>query len=131
MPNGLINRVVLKSGVAAALDKVLLPAGGLQLPPLGPPPGTITIVRGPGLIGFKLDGTLRWLIDVRRFAGTPTLTSQPTPQNGLKIELKDARFPGTQLPADFACELRPKTFLGTPMGIKFTLGGFHGLVATF
>jgi hypothetical protein len=83
-------------------------------------------VHGTGRIGFKLNGTLHWLIDVRRFAGTPTLISQPTPQNGLRIELKDARFPGTQLPADFICELRPKTFLGTPMEISFTLGGFHG-----
>src|SRR5207249_1082822 len=120
------NRVLLKSGAVSALDKMMMPAGGSQLPPLGPPPGKITIVHGSGRIGFKLNGTLHWLIDVRRFAGTPTLISQPTPQNGLRIELKDARFPGTQLPADFICELRPKTFLGTPMEISFTLGGFHG-----
>jgi hypothetical protein len=126
MPLGLINRVVLKTGVATALDKLLLPGELVHLPPLGPAPGVITIVQGPGFIGFKLNGVLRWLIDVRRFAGTPTLTSQPTPQHGLRIELKDARFPGTELPADFVCVIGPKGFLGTPMSITFTLGGFHG-----
>ena len=50
------------------------------------------------------------------------------PQNGLRFELKNARFPGTELPADFACALRPKGILGTPMAITFTWGGFHGSV---
>jgi hypothetical protein len=126
MSLGLINRLVLKSGVTATLNPLLLPGEDLRLPPLGPAPGVITIVQGPGLIGFKLNGTLRWLIDVRRFAGNPTLTSQTTPQHGLRIELKDARFPGTQLPADFVCVIGPKGFFGTPMTITFTLGGFHG-----
>lgn len=128
MSEGLINRLVLRSGVAAILDKVLLPLGEATLPPAGPPSGIITTVQGPGFIGFKLNGTLRWLIDVRRFAGTPTLTTRATPQNELRIELKGARFPGTQLPADFVCVVRPKGFFGTPMEITFNLGGFHGQV---
>ena len=128
MSKGLINRLVLRTGVTATLNKVLFPGDGLKLPPLGPAPGMITIVQGPGLIGFKLNGTLRWLIDIRRFSGTPSLTSQATPQNGLRIELKDARFPGTQLPADFVCLVGPKGFFGTPMTITFTLGGFHSQV---
>jgi len=128
MSEGLINRLVLRSGVAAILDKVLLPLGELTLPPAGPPSGIITTVQGPGFIGFKLNGILRWLIDVRRFAGTPTLTTRATPQNELRIELKGARFPGTQLPADFVCVVRPKGFFGTPMEITFNLGGFHGQV---
>ena len=126
MPAGPINRLILKGSVASALDDVLFPGGQFPWPPLGPPIGTITTVQGPGLIGFKLNGALKWLVDVNRFAGNPALIIQPTPGNGRRIELKNARFPGTELPADFVCVLRPKNFLGTPMDIKFTLGSFHG-----
>src|SRR5262245_18872962 len=64
MPQGLLNRLVLRSDLASVFDKGLFPDSGLQLPPPGPPPGTVTTVQGPGLIGFKLNSTLRWLIDV-------------------------------------------------------------------
>ena len=119
----LLNRSILQTGVAAALDKALLPPSGLQWPPFHPP-GAVTTVQGPGMIGFKLNGVLRWLIDLQRFAGNAQLITKPTPQHGLRIELKQARFPGTQLSADFVCVLHPKGVLGTPMDIKFTLGGF-------
>jgi hypothetical protein len=126
MAEGRINRLLLRSDVTATLDKLLLPARGLNLPPLGPPRGIITTVQGPGFIGFRLNGILRWLVDVRRFTGTPTLTTETTPPGELRIELTGARFPGTQLPADFVCVVRPKGFFGTPMEITFNLGGFHG-----
>jgi hypothetical protein len=128
MAQGLLNRLVLRSGISSVFDKVLLPAGELEPFPLGPPPGTVTTVQGPGSIGFRLNGVLRWLIDMKLFAGSPTLATRATPQHGLRIELKGARFPGTELPADFVCVLQPKSFLGTPMEIAFTLGGFHGQV---
>ncbi|HWY45334.1 MAG TPA: hypothetical protein VNX66_17685 [Candidatus Sulfotelmatobacter sp.] len=121
-----INRLVLQSGVASVLEKLLLHGGGLVFPPLGLPPGPVTTVQGPGQIGFKLNGTLVWHIDVKLFAGNPTLTSKPTPQHGLRIQLKGARFPGTELSADFVCVLGPRGFLGTPMDLTFVLGGFHG-----
>jgi hypothetical protein len=123
-----INRLALRSGVVDILDKLVGIGPGITLPPLGPPPGTVTIVQGAGQIGFKLNGTLVWRIDVNFFAGSPTLSITPMPQNGLRFELKNARFPGTELPADFACALRPKGILGTPMSITFTWGGFHGSV---
>ncbi len=125
MAQSLFNRLVLGDSVTSLLDKVLLPVGGLKLPPIGPPPGIITLVQSPGVLGFKLNGTLRWLIDVRFFAGAPTLVTKSTPK-GFRIQLRNARFPGTQLPADFVCVLQPKGILGTPMDITFTLGGFHG-----
>ena len=125
MAGSLINRLVLRSGVASAFDKTQF-YDTLRLLPLAPPLGAVTTIQRPGLIGFKLNGTLRWLIDVKRFAGNPTLVIDPTTQDGLRIELRNARFPGTQLPADFDCVLRPKGFLGTPIDIVFALGGFHG-----
>ena len=38
------------------------------IPPPPPPiplpvPGTVQLVTGPGLVGFKLNGVLRWLVD--------------------------------------------------------------------
>jgi hypothetical protein len=95
-------------------------------PPLGFGVGKLDIVQSPGLIAFKLDGTLRWLIDVRRFAGTSSLSTNPTLTGGLRIELKGARFPGTELPADLVCILGKTGLFGTPIDLTFTLGGFHG-----
>jgi len=31
--------------------------------PLPPPPATVQLVTGPCLVGFKLNGVLRWLVD--------------------------------------------------------------------
>jgi hypothetical protein len=124
MAGSLLDRVVLRSDVVSLLDKVLL-QGPLPIPLPGPPTGTVTTVQAPGVFGFKLNGTLVWVIDVKRFAGAPILITQPTPQHGLRIELRNARFPGTQLPADFVLVLGPPGFLGTPMELSFTLGGFH------
>jgi hypothetical protein len=86
--------------------------------------GLIEIVTGPGLVGFKLNGTLRWLIDVKFFAGKPVLNLNQV-QDGLQVELTGARFPGTNLSADFVCELRKTNRPDTRMNLSMTLGGFH------
>jgi hypothetical protein len=92
-------------------------------PPLVPP-GTVTIVQAPGIVAVRLNGVVRWIIDVRQFAGSPTLTVTGTLPHAVEIRLKNARFPGTSLPADFVCSLKPRTLLGTPMELRFVLGGF-------
>jgi len=47
------------------------------LPPsaIGITPQKLGVVQGKGTIMFTLNGRPRWLIDVSRFAGTATLTS--------------------------------------------------------
>lgn len=97
-------------------------------PPIGVPPGTLRVVEAPGTVTFTLNGVSRWVIDVRRFAGTPTLTVRPTPQQGTAITLHDALFPGTHLPADFVCIVGRTGPFGTPADITFTFGGFHAQV---
>jgi hypothetical protein len=92
-------------------------------PPLLPP-GTVTITQAQGVVAFRLNGIIRWLIDVRQFAGSPTLSVTGTLPHAVEIRLKDARFPGTLVPADFVCSLKPRTIFGTPMELKFVLGGF-------
>jgi hypothetical protein len=84
------------------------------------------VVQGPGTVTFTLNGIPRWVIDVSRFGGTPSLTLQTTPQQERSIALKNALFPGTQLPADFVLIVGQTGPLGTPGDIEFTLGGFHG-----
>jgi hypothetical protein len=96
--------------------------------PFGPGLGKLGVIRGPGAIGFTLNGSLRWLIDVRRFAGSPALTVQGGAKRVTGVELKGARFPGTELPADFVLKIQPTGTLGTPTSFKFTLGGFQGQV---
>jgi hypothetical protein len=95
-----------------------------QLPPIGLPPGRLGMVEGPGTITFTLNNIPRWVIDVRGFAGTPTLGTRLSPQ-GTTITLHGARFPGTELPADFVCIVGSTSPFGTPADISFTLGGFH------
>ncbi|MEH2562957.1 hypothetical protein [Bradyrhizobium sp. AZCC 2289] len=95
-------------------------------PPIPLPlPGTVQIVTGPGLVGFKLNGVLRWLVDEKWFGGTPVLTYGPL-LTGYRIELKGALYAGTSLTADFVMTLAAKTATGTPMDMTMSLGGFHG-----
>lgn len=114
-----LNLTVLRSGATSLLNKLI---------PFPPPPigvGKLDIIHGPGFIAFELNKTLRWLIDIRRFAGSPSLSTQPTLAGGLHIELKGARFPGTELPADLVCLVAKTGIFGTAMDLTFTLGGFH------
>lgn len=97
----------------------------LPLPGPLPPPGTVTTITGPGLIGFKLNGVLVWVIDQKLFGGTPVLT-HTVKGTAVRVELKGALYPGTKLPADFVLLLAPKGLSGTPMDMTMTLGGFHG-----
>src|SRR6516165_5847029 len=114
-----LNLFTLRSSLASVLET------GPTIPlPIPQPPGTVTIVTGPGTIGFKLNGVLRWVVDEKLFGATPALTFGAQGQ-GFRVELKGALYPGTQLSADFVCLFSPKTVRGTPMDISMTLGGFH------
>jgi len=124
--------------VSAVRRSALSPSGPLTspvappplpppLPPLGPP-GKLGVVQGPGTIVLTLNGVPRFAIDVKRFGGTPTLTLKPTLPHGATITLKNARFPGTELPADFVLVLAQTGPLGTPAKLTFTLGGFDAQV---
>src|SRR6266702_3606301 len=107
-----LNVSAVRSGVASLLGKsaATIPP---HLPPIGVLPGKLGVVQGPGTIGFTLNGVLLWLIDINRFAGTPTLTIKPA-QPITRITLQGTRFPGTQLPADFVLLVQATGPLGTP-----------------
>ena len=114
--------------MTSVLDTVIN-AGLVVTPPVfGPPAATLTVTQGPGYIQFELDGTVRWTVNVRLFAGSPTLTVDPAPHGGSRIVLDNARFPGTEIPADFVADLQPRGFLGTRLDLAFTWGGFRSTV---
>jgi hypothetical protein len=114
---------VLNRAISLASAGIHLP----QLPTLGILPGKLGVVQGPGTITFTLNNVPKWLIDVKRFAGTPTLTITPGPQES-RITLQGARFPGTELSADFVLLVEKTTAAGTPATLSFTLGGFKAQV---
>ncbi len=117
----ILNSNLLSAALSSLASKIASPI--IQFPPILPP-GTVTITQSPGIVTFRLNGVIRWIIDVRQFAGTPVLTVTGALPHAVKIQLKNARFPGTQLPADFTCTLKPRTIIGTPMELKFVFGGF-------
>jgi hypothetical protein len=76
---------------------------------------------------FCLDGRERWVIDTRRFAGTPRFSTGS--ENGdLVLTLAGARFAGTAIPADFQCRISPAQ-LGSHIEIRFSFAGLHGRTA--
>ncbi len=79
-----------------------------------------------GRVAFAMGGVDRWVIDANRFAGSPDL--QVEKADGLiKFRLVNARYPGTDLPADMACEVR-RGLAGWQMTLKMKLGGFEATV---
>ena len=65
----------------ALRDGFFLPDAGTQPLPSSPVGLTpkLGVVQGAGTVTFTLDGTPRWLIDVNRFAGTPSLKLRAWP----------------------------------------------------
>lgn len=85
--------------------------------------GDFEIVGDARRVAFLLGGRERWVIDTRRFAGEPRLTLERT-ERTVRVELRNARYPGTDLPADFVCEVRPG-LVKRPMDLRMTLGDFR------
>jgi hypothetical protein len=56
-------------------------------------------------IGFLLNGHERWAVDCATFSGAPKLLVTENP-HGVEVCLENARFPGTEWPADFQLVLR-------------------------
>ncbi len=110
-------------GLAGAAAVTMQPAGkALKAGLLG----NFDVKGDDKCVTFSLGGKPRWVIDTRRFAGSPKLSFQRG-KHLVRVELKDAVFPGTSLPADFRCEIRP-AIVGSRMKLKLALGGFEAEV---
>ena len=85
--------------------------------------GSFDLATGPGRAVFSLGGKERWVVDVKRFAGSPRLTVERG-EGLVRLTLTDAKYPGTDLPADFVCEVR-RSLVNWRMKISLALGGMQ------
>lgn len=83
----------------------------------------IQFIAGDGIAAFQLNGENRWVIDTRRFGGTPRL-SVDRADTRIRCELKGATYPGTELPADMVCEAKPGP-AGWTLRLNLALAGFR------
>ena len=106
-------------GLAGAAA-VTLPPGGelLQAHLLGP----VEYVREEGRVRFRLEGEDRWSLDPAMFGGTPRLGVDGD-DDGLRLSLRGATFPGTTWPADMTCHVR-RGLLGYTIRISLAFGAF-------
>ena len=81
----------------------------------------------PGRAVFRLGEEVRWTVDVARFAGAPKLRTEELAQ-GMLVELTGAKYPGTEIPADFTATITKDAF-GATMDLKLGLDGFHSKVS--
>lgn len=88
--------------------------------------GDFDIVGDKDRVALTLGGKERWVIDTARFVGRPSIDVRKG-KEGIQVTLKGARYPGTELPADLHCEIRPGLF-GRRMKITMPLGGFTASV---
>jgi hypothetical protein len=58
---------------------------------------------------FYLGKDLLWTVDPERFVGRPRLRVEQSPRL-LSLSLREARYPGTRVPADFRCRCHPTGF---------------------
>lgn len=88
--------------------------------------GPFSVLRGDDRVAFALEGLERWVVECSRFAGDPRLTLERVGA-GYHLALAGARYPGTDLPADFTCELQP-ALLGWRMDLRLALGDLRASV---
>jgi hypothetical protein len=86
--------------------------------------GRAEVRHGNGWVAFSVRGVERWRIETRRFSGSPRITFSRT-EHEIHVSLAGARYPGTELPADFECTVRPG-FLSSSLSIRFALGELEG-----
>ncbi len=89
--------------------------------------GRAEVKQGKGWVAFSAGGEERWRIDRACFSGSPRVSLTRSEQE-IHVSLTGARYPGTDLPADFTCTVRPG-LLSSSMSIRFALGNLEGSCA--
>jgi len=89
--------------------------------------GTFDLATERERASFLIDGKEAWVIDTRNFGGKPSLTVDRSAQ-GIRLALRDATFPGTDLPADLSADILPQANHRWTMRLRMALGGFAGEV---
>ncbi len=86
--------------------------------------GPVEIVETEGAVHFRVAGIDRFVIDRRRFDGE-ALLSVTRDARLITVDLSDARYPGTSLPADMRFEIRTG-LAGRTLDLTMALGDFRG-----
>lgn len=86
--------------------------------------GNIRMERSKGRVVFHFRDRERWIIDVKRFTGSPRLEIDRS-QKEIVIRLLEAFYPGTLLPAGFTARLQP-----TLSGWKMVMNSETGINST-
>jgi len=86
-------------------------------------PSPFQFVAGHDRVVFRTGGRDKWVIDTRSFVGSSQLSTVQH-KDAIRIELKDARYPGTEIPADFICDLTRRAE-GWQMHLQLKWGGFE------
>ncbi len=99
-PN-LTRRSLLKlGGLAAVSSTPLLRNAGTMV--IGP----FELRHDASSVEVHYAGHLRWRVDIREYSGQAVLNVQRT-ERAIDISVRDARFAGTDIPADFKCCIKP------------------------
>ncbi len=107
--------MALAGGVAVAAAPAVNSARSLLA-------GSFDIPHDRKRVALILGGRERFVVDARRLAGSPTLTVDQS-ERRIRIELRNARYPGTNIPADLTLEVRPGLMRRT-MDLRLAFGGF-------
>ncbi len=86
--------------------------------------GPFQLRHGNGRAAFEFAGQDRWVVDSADFGGTPHLLVEQADRL-IRLSLTGATYPGTDLPADFTCEIK-QGLTGWKMKLRHSLGGFSG-----
>lgn len=85
--------------------------------------GRYELIESAGRLSFRLGGVDRWVLDTRRFDGHPRLELERA-DDTLRLLLRGARFPGTDISAELTAEVRP-ALIGSRMRLHMRLGDVH------
>lgn len=85
-------------------------------------------IESPKRVVFLLGGQERWVIDESHFDGTPNLVVEDSTPNRIRVELKNAFFPGTGLSANLICEVNSENDIHL-MDLKLDFGEIHSHVS--
>jgi hypothetical protein len=86
--------------------------------------GPFSLALSPGRAAFTLGGRECWVVDIRQFAGAPSLTAEQD-ENTIRLVLTGARYPGTMASADLNCLLK-RGPTGWRMTLTMPVSGLRG-----
>ena len=86
--------------------------------------GPFHLEHDAGRAVFLFGDQARWAVDINDYSGKPEL-SVVKEDKAITLALRGATYPGTDIPADFTCEMKAG-LTGWKMKLRHAFGGFKG-----